>query len=564
MNYYDKKSITALVESDEGWIERRQFDNPYYSVLDQRDLLGSNDAGKEWRTNPENASSLFVLIDAYGEFQRADKWVLYGRRGTGKSAVLRYLRHTIRNGKHSKYNLCWLVASEYVQFALWRALNHVGTMDDSVVIRYISDVWIWVFEVSVIACVFHHVIHGRIALSPDDQATLEHLLDEMGINPSEEYWKFKIRLGDRIQDCAYSISPKTPGLAWRELLKLLRSEAHTKAFETVNRISTEYKLSSLILIDSPDTFQPYQSVIFSGLLAAIVETDEREYQHNYMVNATIPSEMVPYLSNQLHPDRLTDHELYVRWSYRTLLVFIARRFALFFGKGHADISDWKTAEGFLNAFLPTEVRSRNGLKLNTWSYIIRHTMKTPRQLLMLCNCILTIAERRGLSHSDLQLPEHDRLIRWGVHASLDKLLHSVTHISLQIDPDFSDIARNSLTLHNAYFTSSRFDKYLKGNERFNKGVFNTKDKQRMALINSGLVGLLRSVHTLRDGTLYFISSFEYQVKDILHPSNRDIFVAHPICYEHLRMRLRPEIVVYPYPYEDEEIEVLKQQGITLV
>ena len=79
-----------------------------------------------------------------------------------------------------------------------------------------------------------------------------------------------------------------------------------------------------------------------------------------------------------------------------------------------------------------------------------------------------------------------------------------------------------------------------------------EDEIKRALIESGLIGLAGDCDTIKPGSrlentqeIQVINTrFEYQVKGNLKFDRNDIYVIHPMCYEHFTCDLVQNVLVY--------------------
>jgi predicted Ser/Thr protein kinase len=66
-----------------------------YSV--PKHFFGQEDASAEWM-DPKQSAALFFHTESYTEFKKRDCLYLFGRRGTGKTALIRMLDYESNNG----------------------------------------------------------------------------------------------------------------------------------------------------------------------------------------------------------------------------------------------------------------------------------------------------------------------------------------------------------------------------------------------------------------------------------------------------------------------------------
>lgn len=581
----DRNAIEEILHGQ--WVQRGPEDNPIFGQLDVEPYLGEEDANSEWSRHPHNqtedadveerdyvsyvssAEDNFTHIPAYEEFKRPTNLFLYGRRGTGKTAIMRMTQHEVRRRKLAKYIGCWVFQSERFHEAMLDVLDELGGADGRS--TFCAEVWYWVAWVSAIAETTKLGKSKRIVLDENTTNTLRQYLRSIGVNVGTGHWGFSTAVATHLRAV---LDAGEPGLSVRRsrraFLTRLKSEDFVRTRDATERVlNRALPRCVLVLIDSPDTFHLDQLPVFEGLLKALADIARAHQTMGLLCKASVPAEMYSYL-NAFHPSRVGGtKELFIRWSHRDLVRLTATRIQGLFADRLRGVSDLdpesrEDAQSITERLLPATVEARNGVTIRTMPYIVRHTQKTPRQLLFLLNSILAASLREDRRWEDLHAAPH-LSIRNGVHGHLNHLIKTMIHVPNQIDPDFEEIITRSLTNGKNVFDFGSMDRAMKGLKELNEGHFDTREKRRRALINSGLVGIVRDTHVHRDSDVCVLAgSFEYQVKDTLHPNEADIFVAHPILYEYMRMHVSMKAMVYPYPYEDDEREVLEEMGIKVV
>ena len=105
------------------------------------------------------------------------------------------------------------------------------------------------------------------------------------------------------------------------------------------------------------------------------------------------------------------------------------------------LDDYKQARNYLYKYLPKEIISNLGFPIDTMAYIIRHTQKTPRQLIEIFNVIFSIAKDKGLKYNEL----NSDLIVSGVHARLDSLIKESLSVYDMVYEDSRNIVEKILS-----------------------------------------------------------------------------------------------------------------------
>lgn len=567
--------------------EQRQ---PPQGKLKVEGYLGKEDADKEWDAfsmpvAPSRAEkardyvpmphpeAIFTLIPAFREFSSPSVLFLYGRRGTGKTAILRMLQHTVRTGQSEDYELCWVLQTEGVHSTLCDIVTELKLEFEPKHPRleFVASVWLWIVWTCVCAELRLACGSGRLRLPESQREQIESYLRLIGVKLGSGQWHFAEAVKKRLAHVLSNLDTagSTPTRLRHAFLAALENEAYQRARDTAEIILQNPRNAPvLILIDSPDSFELSQALHFEGLLKCLAGLARNFRSQGLLAKATIPSEMYRYI-NHYHLDRTGGiQELFIRWSYQDLLPFVALRLGGLLGNRVPALQahDLKTKEGALlgiQSVLPPYVDSRNGLRIAIIPYLLRHTQKTPRQLLHLLNAVISAARQQNVGWEELNSTPA-AVIRWGIHDQLGHLIGSIANIPERINDQFLDVTRRTLTRRRSFFKYGELDKFMRPAREIPVEHFDSREQWRRAMFNSGLLGVLRSVHHNAAADLWIMTaSYEYQVKDILQATPNDVFLAHPILYEPFEMLVNRRTFVYPFPYEEEEKDELNRLGIYL-
>jgi hypothetical protein len=82
-------------------------------------LFGQVDADTEWEDDKDKSSRLFVHTDSYEVFKDKSNLFMFGRRGSGKTALIKMFDFEINNGLHEdRYNYSRIIYQEDTFFRL--------------------------------------------------------------------------------------------------------------------------------------------------------------------------------------------------------------------------------------------------------------------------------------------------------------------------------------------------------------------------------------------------------------------------------------------------------------
>ncbi|MEA2562745.1 MAG: hypothetical protein QOH06_4249 [Acidobacteriota bacterium] len=537
-----------------------------------RPLFGEEDAATEWSHN-SNPQQVFAHIASYEEFISYGALFLFGRRGTGKTALLHMVAHDINSGgANSKNYSCAVLLQPVLVDALsvFRGAR-LSELKETDLLSLMRVLWHWL----IVSASYIETIRRspNIRLQNSDLADKFHKALETDLIShdlasyllGELLLIFKSILKE-IPDGANQLALTT--IALREQLgtfSIRPLEIHIAEFQR------KHKKPILVLVETEEVYQIddlFASAMRSALIDSLIEIYKHYQQLGFLAKAAFPSEIYPFIEPS-NVEKLENKIVFIIWRYRDLVTLVAKRYyRLIHGderqgkleKGLDSLDDYSNAKKFLDGVLPSRIATRNSIELDTFSYILRHTQKKPRQLIAIFNCILTMADDRNLEFSDLA--DEVELVRDAVHSRLDTLVVGALDIYRGIYPRATEIVRKTMTGMSCYFTASDLDKAIKQTNELRNEVIG-REHVRQLLVQAGVIGLTRDVpNTFQrsEPTASIMEAlFEYQVKGKLVVTNNSICVVHPMFYEELQIRIDSSVLAYPKPSEEEE-ELLRSYG----
>ena len=523
-------------------------------VIAPKPILGEEDAATEWahQTSPEQ---LFSPIESYRELQQDDNLFLFGRRGTGKTALLRMLHYEISKGDKPRF-----VASSYL--APKEAIDELTTLcrgsylsrlEKKERVHFFAKCWSWLLQAHALVAwrpTGYPRVSARDRKQPEDLTkALTRILAR----------KFSKHIG-RCSDIT--------GLGARiiDFEDDLFDARHDRSLESLAGELEDDGQYVIVLVDTEEMYPVHDDVassIRTALIDAVLQMYNRSEVDRILSKAAFPSEILPHM-RPINREKTEGKSVVILWSYRDLVTMLAKRFLRIAGDGSDSVydalSDYKEARAYLLEFFPESIKTRNGLWFDTIAYIIRHTQKKPRQALMLVNTILTLAESSGFELGEEEMG--DAAIVDGIHERLDLLVKGSLDIYHDIYPFAERLVKAALTGARSYFSSSDLDKLLQStNTLRSEGGF-SKEEVRRLLLESGVVGVASAVHEFGEFRTQVVEClFEYQVKGVMNVPSGALCVIHPMFLGELRVVVDTSAFVYPRPFEDEEREVLRKVGL---
>jgi hypothetical protein len=552
------------------WVRRgkKSFDG-----LKPRTLLGEDDADTEWNQSQKPVDT-FVHTHTYESLKRTDVLYLFGRRGTGKTALLRMLQHEVREGLIDGLTHCWIIQSDAVRDELRPVLEStaLAPLSTESLMKLCRAAWSWVFTVSTMLAVVQN--KPRPGARAEDLEALRRFVsfarpsavDDRPLLTKRIARKAATALRIAIEQKAEASS--IPGLFHDELLR----HGYQDAELALQRLLHESKARCVVAVDAGEVYTVKNSVtlaLLDGLIDAVRITYQERELSRIVAKAAFPAEIQTYLNPQNH-DKFSNHALSLSWRYRDLLLFVAKRFHAYARQEGVDslieFNSVGEAEEWLYSALPRRIKTRSGFDFDALAYIIRHTQKKPRQLLHLFNAIVTLAESKRVSCRSLfKYPE---LLVEGVQLGLADLIDGVLGVYGMILPEAPSMLKEAASNEEAWFPARRLGQLARKASPYRPSDVSVEDLKRL-LFEAGVIGKVRHVNHFgqddKELPRYMLTAtFEYQVKTGTAPHLDDICVIHPMLYEGFEIWVDQRVYVYPSPLEEQEQDVIRRLGFSFV
>ena len=508
---------------EDGWIE--EILNAELESVPIHFHLGEIDAREEW-VDEENYVPIFVHTKSYTQFSELDYLFMYGRRGIGKTSIIRMLEYDILNNNSKHFSFCSLVDADDAFTTLSSQLR------GSPLINYplrdltilLKEKWKWVIEVAAMRSLVKQQdkVNGRFT----SQITIiNNYLENNGFLSNNE---FEISKNKRLLLKIASVFSEELGKVDNETTKI-----SSALFEIGKKIITpdfndsrsalytilkEMNSRCLVVADSIDAF-PFEDVVYQGLFAGLIEAcldlSITSKKYGVFCKAAFPAEMETHLT-PLNKGKVAAHRFFIRWNYADLVIMTAKRFKrMLYGEGEIDdpteyeyLDDKNKALKYMYSIIPDRIESISGVMFDTMAYIIRHTQKKPRQLIQMLNTIISIAEY--LNEKDAI---SDVVIREGIHIALNDLIAGTLNIYDQIYHRVPDLIRNALTNQKNHMTMSGLDVAIKGVKDLRKQLRILTNQLKTIMFAVGCIGKRLNIHELNNSDAVWVSQFEYQIKN---------------------------------------------------
>jgi hypothetical protein len=540
-----------------------QFVNGY---LAPKTFFGQEDANVEWQ-DPKMSAKLFFHTHSYDEFKEPQCLFLFGRRGTGKTYLMRMLDYEANNGKIPGFRFSHVVKEEdaYHELSIQLRSSPFMELPYGDLVHLIQKKWTWVIITSAMRAV---ITAGANLHADNDYKTIKSFLARENLSPdgtSIGVWdRLAANLSDNLDAIDYA--PLKLGKAVTNMSRQLFSPAFYDAQNSLFRLLTTQQTNCLVLIDSIEVYDLHDK-IGEALATALLETarifHSKLPQQHILVKAAFPSEVYPRL-RVLNKEKTEGRNLFILWRFKDLTCLIAKRYLERFkgpvGLTFQTLENYQNAVNYLQGKLPNTVVCEQGVEFDTLAYVIRHTQKKPRQVLLLLNILYTLAESDGVPLDPL--PQD--YISKGIHARLDILVNGSLDIYEQVYPLATRIVMRVLHGLPSLFDYKQLTKAIpQANALKSYGDLNREDVIRL-LLESGSIGVrYADGHVVGNGVCLVEAYFEYQVKGTLESSNATHFVVHPMFYQQVNTEIDMTKYVYPVPLETEEQEIVARMKINL-
>ncbi len=538
----------------------------FRDMLNPRPYLGSETGEIEWKQG-ELPEQVFMGTASYEQFRGDHVVFLLGRRGTGKTSMLEMFQHEIRNDNLPSYVGAFSLSSDET-FAglvdLVRASEDACSADIASV-QAVSDAWGWVIAATAMCGLAYQRLTtgGPVALgnNPQRLAAADAVcgycqsrewvrVDEVGgvIRGTSPVRTLMEQLSTQLQSAVPGV-----GSHLARATRTLSDGAFKKNYAALSKVLRGSRRVA-VLIDSLERYDfgdKATSLVTSGLVRAAM----RAYQESsgLAVKIAFPSEVFPQLPSVNHA-KVGARCLYIHWTYGDLVSMVAKRYARMLKEVRLlpDLVDKEQARAYLYKYLAPEVPLDVGVDLDTLAYIVRHTQKVPRQLVLLMNCVVTQATNEGSSAKCIP----SEVIKRGTRARLDLLARSALDALEPTLPDAEPLVRS--VLHNGphCFTLEELRTALKPAKVYRQRFGLSVDDLIGLLVAAGIIGRCVHRHCWRgpSGKECVLEQveFQYQIPDLLVLTTRATCAVHPMFYVPYRIRTEEGPFIYPIPNEDEE------------
>ena len=540
--------------------------------------LGDFGAEKEWNDDPEKAQKLFLHTKSYKDFSKPNSLILLGRTGTGKTAILRCLYDKIKRNASSEYSMAVIVPFDEI---LENLLQINSNFLDASTPKYVKDI-----IARHINCYVMRALIKRYNLTAKSKmysyiknAGLYNDGDESfipgGINKFSEMFKAGLDVAEGTVKT--TISGLYTAMQMAEVFS--KFGYHEALIEMNNYLKNE---NVLVLVDTLNEYDLRNEGIVTSVKALISVCFDYYVnlkQNHICIKISIPSEIHTHIVEAL-PGKQQGNTVVIQWSNNDLIKMIALRL-LRYGKEvqpglfpsfqkytyedfYEGSNATENAKKLIYEILPKECPTSLDYTFDTIAYCIRHTLKKPREVILIFSTFVEYILQKNDSNVFFGNPNS---IRDVIHSAQEDTISQALSMYVQSYKGIRDAC--DIVLHNRRycFLGKELDAGHKEASVKREG-YGIPEIKRI-LLESGLVGKVNNISNmhispssrcltdngvteLRENSIQIVKAkFEYQVKGRLSLNRDELYVIHPMCYEHYECELGQHTLVYPDQFEDD-------------
>ncbi len=534
-------------------------------IKNVKQYLGTVDAIKEWNDNPQDAYKRFLHTQSYQDFIEEDALILLGRTGTGKTSILRCICENVNNQNITTYKMAIMVQFNEILDVIMTTVDDfnaptINTQLINIISMYIN-------------C---HIMKALLNKKDIDKISRiksyiknNHLYDlgdykytHNGINKIYNMVKKSQELSGKSGEIAKNIT------TIMDIISAFSQNGYDEAYQEMMNILKDNKV--LVLIDTLDEYDLRDAKLVLSVKALIATCFK--YYNNVCTNhinikISIPSEIHTHLIEKL-PGKQQGNTVVIQWKNNDLIKMIAIRLLYFINCNKNQCLNFVNSYRFedfyddnnkslLNAknllyeILPQDCPTSLEYSFDTMAYCIRHTLKKPRELMTIFNYLLSkIIEEQNTKY----FYEKTNEIRNIIHSTQEEMISSALSMYTTSYKNINEACEIILQNRHYFFQGKELDDKLKEAVANNNG-YDITDIKRI-LLESGLIGKFNEISPGKDNIHFIKAKFEYQVKGRLSLNKEDLYVIHPMCYEHFECSIDNMVLVYPDEFDDDG-EIMK-------
>lgn len=505
---------------------------------------------------------LFEVPENYKELIKQEKWLIIGRKGSGKSTLVDYRKYYDEKAISYSIRPGNILANSIL--AIYSKITEKLTNG----IKDISQIEFLEEEISMhISSVLNFLVYTKIMREVIDDKQNQYI-DGCQKTIYDFLKNNDLISGSVLYRSIKFIRKATKGLKSIENLSSILEDTCEPSFEEAvdcfYEVLREQDKFILLYIDNIDDYGFDYSVRNRAFFNALVVTTMKindvclGEKVPFRVVLTIPSEL--YENTKLwNRDKIKNRRIYIRWNNpKKMKNLINKRIAVELNikknKPRYEGDIYSTSEGQTwSRFFPDNIYSKMGRKEETFKYLLRHTLYTPRTMLDICSAVLNAKEELGLTPeimNDMSLTDETKLIQDVVEDESEEIADSVLDIFGKMYLNIRSLIFKFKSRPNIW-TKMNFELFVRENclgiveDRTQYQKIINPDVVIDLLYRIGFVGFGSDTNIAPENCENYNLSFSYISKSRRH-SNWDIAVISPIFYDYIGALPDQHVTIYPH------------------
>jgi hypothetical protein len=513
----------------------------------------------------------FLHIEQFSEISGSDRVFLSGRRGSGKSAIARMLELSPSwkyarsiQGERGEYG-------EYMSIV--QRLNEGNSQGATVNVKQaVRRLWTWVLPVVAMQTVLQ-----RADPSEQESDALQAMRTYLASLPGLHVDSSIGHLLSHTFNQGFQAAPRAPLESY--LLDITNARLFAAAMKGLQQSTT--RRPTLTVLDTLESYRIFQQHMIDGLrgvVEAIIGFLADERMHGIAVKFFVPAEIYEKVMAEF-PAKVRPSTVFMRWRAADLITMLARRYLSVLAKNELleapqllrlkaiveeayqrhDGTHLRTKFWYDTHFLPVHVENKRGRREDCFAYILRHTMRRPRDLITgVMQAIVNAAVHAG----EFPYVTAASVIA-GVHnaAAQQQILGEAL---APYEETFSDTmvtsARDIFYGRPVLMTGQQLRRFAKELYSLNPLAWIEPDDFVTMLIRCGVIGVLENQESTEPTGPYCKAKFEHLMEGHLPLANRLKYCVHPVMGDAFAMSPLPNASVYPMPMEDRWLEEASHIG----
>lgn len=522
-----------------------------------RDCFGEVDGNHEWQ-KPDDASGRFLHNDASDALSRKDILYLIGRRGTGKTTLLKHLEWRTNKGEVPWARWCVMLPTQRLITQLATDIKTATTdpLSGHDLAEAVKCAWRWVMLVAASSRFIE--LRGTSLADSWDALVVTAFLEGQAGRPvgSDNDFLFdalKHRMGLlrrllRDKDVPLHVAVDD----------VFREPELPEARKALNNLTGNDP--GLLLFDTGEFYalaDPAAMALVHALTAEVYANFAEPQLTGIHAKLALPSELTPYLTID-NRGKMDTRSAVIEWSTRQLLELIVRRVRESGLAVTDDITQGPQATRAawlrsLERVMPSQVRSLSGFLCAGDAYLVRHTHKTPRQVIQLLNGIYSLAEQENATETLGTSPGAS--FSKFLHQALPWIVDDALDMHRSVIPQVEAFVRLALGGQRNLFASTDLAQLLRTSAPVRRRFGITSMEATRLLLHMGVIGVVQGAGELStvagQRTWALRVAFEYQIKETLDLNPNTWCAVHPLFYQLLQSQVDQNTFIYPIESEFE-------------